>query len=261
MSSRLPHGLILLLLVLGVTGCFQGTSGTVDEERSPYLIAGRDWAAAHDYEKAMTKFHKALEVNPGSALAHFELGVLNEQHRKDFVSAIYHYQRALELRPNAYPADNARGRIASCKQELVKEESLAPVAQNMLRELDQLRKENAELRGQLAALRGERTPASSPPGPTATRLPDPVRGAAAIPTPPDRSRHARTHIVKAGETPYSISRAFNISVQQFMQANPGVEARSLSIGQRVNIPVPRTTVTSDGGTRWARSRGATPPSR
>ena len=113
MPLRWIHGLVLLTLLAALPGCFRRTGSQADEEKSPYLLAGRDWVAAHDYKRAMKSFQKALEVNPRSALAHYELGLVNEQHEKDFVSAIYHYQRALTLRPEAYPADNARVRIAT----------------------------------------------------------------------------------------------------------------------------------------------------
>jgi len=239
MRARLRYGLILFTVSLCWTGCFQNTGSLVDEEKSPYLIAGRDWVAAHDYDKAMKKFQKALEVNPRSALAHYELGLLNEQHLNDYVSAIYHYQRALQVRPNDYPADNARVRIASCKQELVKEESLAPVAQAMLRELEELRKENTHLRQELQNLRSASANRKSTPTQTSSPTPaPPAPTRVSRLSPPPARGTTRSHIVRAGETPFSISQSYRISLQAFLKANPSLQPRHMPVGKRVNIPSP-----------------------
>src|SRR5690554_5223634 len=46
------------------------------------------------------------------------------------------------------------------------------------------------------------------------------------------------YTVRSGDTFYSISREFNISVMALMEANPGVDPDSLRIGQRLCIPQP-----------------------
>src|SRR5438874_1342361 len=146
---------MFLMLCLGFTGCDPAGEGRVDEQKNPYFIAGKERAAERDYKGAIDAFEKALEANPRSAQAHFELGVLYEQHsdqkEEDYVAAMFHYQQAIKLRPNDYPADNARQRVAYCKRELVKAESLAPVAQNLMREREKLQEENHLLRRQLEA--------------------------------------------------------------------------------------------------------------
>src|SRR5262245_18928765 len=77
---------------------------------------------------------------------------------------MYHYNRVIKLRPNEYPADNARQRLAGCKQELVKSEALAPVYQTMQRDLDKLREENDVLRKRLEASNSTRSAAPVSPG-------------------------------------------------------------------------------------------------
>ena len=143
----------LLLICLGFCACNQGGEGQVDEQKNPYFIAGKERAAERDYKGAIDAFEKALEANSHSAQAHFELGVLYELHsdqkEEDYVSAMYHYNEAIKLRPNDHPADNARQRIAYCKRELVKGEALAPVAQNLMHDLERLKEENKLLRKQL----------------------------------------------------------------------------------------------------------------
>src|SRR5688500_10586360 len=139
--------LLIPLLCLGFSGCFPPTEGRIEESKNPYFLEGKARVSARDYKGAIEAFEKALEVNSQSALAHFELGVLYEQHSEqlesDYITAMYHYQQVLRLRPkDHYPHDNARMRIISCKQALVKAESLAPVYYAMERELHKLREEN-----------------------------------------------------------------------------------------------------------------------
>src|SRR5438874_11392550 len=103
---------MFLLLCLGLCGCDPAGEGRVDEQKNPYFIAGKERAAERDYKGAIDAFEKALEANSHSAQAHFELGVLYELHsdqkEEDYVSAMYHYNEAIKLRPNDHPADNAR---------------------------------------------------------------------------------------------------------------------------------------------------------
>src|SRR5688572_19760073 len=140
-------------------GCSPVRETKVDEQRNPYFIEGKERIGTRDYRGAIAAFEKALEVNPRSALAHFELGVLYEQHSEqqedDYVSALYHYNQVVRLRPHTYPADNARQRIASCKQELVRSQSMAPVYQQTIRELDRLKDENQQLRRQVELLQAQ----------------------------------------------------------------------------------------------------------
>jgi LysM repeat protein/ABC-type branched-subunit amino acid transport system substrate-binding protein len=46
----------------------------------------------------------------------------------------------------------------------------------------------------------------------------------------------RIHEVEKGQTMYAVSRLYNLSVYEIMQANPGI-SETLSLGQKLNIPV------------------------
>jgi len=152
-----PLAFALLLPLL--FGCSPVRETQVDEQRNPYFLEGKDRLGSRDYKGAIAAFEKALEVNPRSPMAHFELAVLYEQHsdqrEDDYVAALYHYNQAVRLRPNSYPADNARQRVASCKQELVRSQSIAPVYQQTIRELDRLKEENQQLRRQVETLNAQ----------------------------------------------------------------------------------------------------------
>jgi LysM repeat protein len=264
MLVRLSGGAILLLICFGLSGCFDPVEGPVDEQKNPYFQAGKERVSARDYKGAIEAFEKALEINPHSALAHFELGVLYEQHDEEenhFVVAMYHYKRTVDLRPNAYPADNARLRIAGCRQELVKSESLAPVYQTMQRDLDRLKEENLQLRRQLEAWQAQAAGRIFPPvnsasasnqissgaSPTRTavvsiRNDASINGSSATPPrdpaglPPVAGGATRLHTVKQGDTPSSIARQYRVKVEALLAANPALEPRRLRVGQSINIP-------------------------
>jgi len=68
-----------------------------------------------------------------------------------------------------------------------------------------------------------------------------------------------THQVKAGETFYSIARQHGISVDALTRSNPGVNPRTLKVGQRLKIDVPNPAATA--GSREESSRPAPAPAR
>jgi LysM repeat protein len=263
--SRFGSGL-LLLLGLVLSGCLPSAQSQLDEEREPHFLRGKSRASEMDYKGAIESFEKALEINPQSASAHFELGCLFEQKEvADPAAAIYHYDHYLKLRPNAGNGEIARQRIAACKQELARTVSLVPVTEKVQRELEQLTEENKRLTEQNKRLQEElekwrayasRLPASaSAPVVTSAATPTPTRPsppsgqpAAVEPVPANpggTSRPtaaapslSRTHTVRPGETPMMIARKYGLKVEALLAANPGVDARRLRVGQTLNVPAP-----------------------
>jgi tetratricopeptide (TPR) repeat protein len=255
MVSRLWRCAASFFLLLAC-GCDPRSEANVDEQKNPYFLAGKERVAAHDYEGAIEAFEKALEINPKSVLAHFEVAVLYEQHSEqkdsDYIAAMYHYQQVLRLRPNEYPADNARQRIAGCKQELVKGEALAPVAQSLIRENDRLKQENRTLQQQLESLRVETARVNPMPPPagfaartnssprsrtnsvTTIALRQPSPATATLPSPTSGS--AKSHTVRQGDTAYAIARQYKVSLGSLLAANPGVDPKHMRPGQILNIP-------------------------
>jgi tetratricopeptide (TPR) repeat protein len=244
----------ILLLCLGFCGCFPPTESKVEEGKNPYFLEGKARVSARDYRGAIEAFEKALEVNPQSALAHYELGVLYEQHSEqadsDYINAMFHYQQVLRLRPQGhYPHDNARLRIASCKQELVRAESLAPVYYAMERELHKLRDENQLLKKQLdtiqasrAAVSRESTAEPRPVQPVRTDLtvaqnqtPSPLPSTERV-TPLPSLSSARFHVVKEGETPSSIARLYRVRLDALLRANPSLNPKHMRAGQTLKLP-------------------------
>src|SRR5260370_35398011 len=110
-SAAFARGALWLLACLVLGGCFPSGSGPLDEEKEANFLAGKSRVSTLDYKGAAECFEKALDVNPHSASAHFELACLFDQKEMDPAAAIYHYEHFLNLRPKAGNADLARQRI------------------------------------------------------------------------------------------------------------------------------------------------------
>jgi tetratricopeptide (TPR) repeat protein len=247
-------GLLALAVCLGA--CIPDAN-PVDEQKDPHYQRGLKLVNSQDYKGAVEEFERALESNPHSAAAHFELGCLYDK-LGDNAAAIYHYDRHLKLRPNSDQAQVVNERIHGCKQDLANTEFSPHITQNLQREVDRLTAENAALRQQLAAWQRPAQAPADPPPPRAeaARLAahdqpataPPVRGAtpppprlnvagniqsvAAAPAP----SHPRVHIVKPRETVHSIALQYGLSVSTVLAANPRVDPRRLRIGQNLALP-------------------------
>src|SRR5882672_3683534 len=93
---RMPlRWVIALLLCLSMGGCLPSGRNPLDEQKEPHFLTGKSRVASMDYKGAVEAFEKALEVNPRSASAHFELGLLYEKNEMDYAAAIYHFDRFL----------------------------------------------------------------------------------------------------------------------------------------------------------------------
>jgi LysM repeat protein len=46
----------------------------------------------------------------------------------------------------------------------------------------------------------------------------------------------RTHVLKAGETLYAVSRMYEITVEEILQMNPGIDIHDLPVGQEILLP-------------------------
>jgi LysM repeat protein len=222
----------LVALALGLSGCIPGDSHA-DEEKDPHYQSGINLVNSQDFKGAVEEFEKALETNPRSAAAHFQLGWLYDNKINDSAAAIYHYQRHLQLIPNSDRTRSVQERIHLCKQELANAEFPLPNSQNLQREVDRLMADNIALKKQLAALQH--------PAPARTDLlqPDvgPIRLAvttSVVESP--AAAHPRVHIVKERETIRSIAAQYSVKASAILAANPRVDPRRLRIGQSLNLP-------------------------
>lgn len=238
---------LLLAAVCGalLCGCDPSQQGQLDEQKEPHFLEGRSRANAMDYRGAIESFAEALEVNPRSASAHFELGCLYDQKDPDAAAAIYHYERYLKLRPDAVNEETIRQRIQGLKQMLA--ETVAALPPSALqRELERLMVENRKLREEVTSLQASHAALTNVPvtQPVRTHPQSPTGGGRQILAgynPPPRQVpltpvSARQHTVRPGESFASIARRYGVKLEALQAANPRANPKRLQIGQTVNLP-------------------------
>jgi LysM repeat protein len=252
---------------MALTGCFPVSDSQSDDSKEPNFMHGKSLVTQMDFQGAGEAFEKALEVNPRSAPAHFELAWLCEEKLGDPAAAIYHYNQYLKCSSTQEKADVVKQHISSCKLELARNVSaisgLAPAQQ---REFDRVIAENKNLQEQVADLQSQisqlRTlPAPAHPAPAAANL----TASAAIQPPapkivpqppvatqsggepvfaashlmdhnPSSSAGGRTYIIKAGDTLAGIARKYRVSLNQLTSANPQARPTHLVVGQTLIVP-------------------------
>jgi LysM repeat protein len=231
---------VLSVLMFCTGGCFQAENH-LDEEKDPHFQRGRNLASGQDFKDAALEFEKALENNPRSAAAHFELGWLYDTKLTNYAAAIYHYERHVELQPDSERAALVKERIRGCKQELANSEFPLPHSQDFQREVDRLNAENTQLKQQLEAFKNKiASGAAVAPIPVApvryAETPAPVRPEPVRQTQPSTPAHSHMHIVQAHETITSIAAQHGVKPSAVLAANPGTDPRHLRIGQSLNLP-------------------------
>jgi tetratricopeptide (TPR) repeat protein len=248
--------LLMPMLCLVLAGCRPGSAVQSDEQKDPYFLSGKNRLQERDYSGAINMFEKALDVNPRSASAHFELGVLYDQQVNDYPAALYHYQRAITINSNFVSAELARQRIQGCKRELAKSVINLPTTEALQKEVDTLRSENRDLKqlvnlwqsyyaGKGVTLSNLIQPPTNP-APRATQTILTARHE--FPTNPPRTNFvarpvpsagsSRLYTIVSGDTPVSIARKYNVRLSALQSANPQMDARRLRPGQTLVIPSP-----------------------
>ncbi len=246
------RALLALVCGLALCGCNPPGQNASDEEKEPQFLIGRSRVNAMNFAGAIEAFEQALEKNPQSGAAHFELGWLYAEKEADSAAAIYHYQKYLKLRPTAANSETIKEHIFRLKQELAKGVLPVPASNEMQKQLEQLVDDNRKLNEELDRLKSSAAmhpPASSrplvsqqPPRPAPPVQSAQPRIAPSIPR-QDGSRQAvptvatrRQHRVQAGDTPSSIARRYDVKLESLLTANPSLNPRRLQVGQNLAIP-------------------------
>lgn len=241
-------------------GCTEPAESRSDEQKDPNFLAGKRRAEALDYVGAAEAFESAIESNPHSASAHYELAVICYENTHNWAAAVYHFEKYLKLDPKSHRADSVRSLITASKQELVKEMPLTGLDEKMVANLRKLTAENNELKQQVEqskvqiALLTQRT---APPTGTPTNaemrtatgtVQQGVTARPAVSATTDRPLQAspgreyaaastsKVYVVKSGDTAAAIARTQGVALSSLLSANPGIEPRRMKPGQALNIP-------------------------
>ena len=268
MRLRVPKTLVFLLLTVFI-GALSGCSGAANreerEDRDPQIRKARERRAAHDFDGAIDLYLRALDRKPDLARAHLELGLVYDQEKNDDLRALYHYQRYLEMRPDAEKRDLVQKLIQHARISFAA--SLPDRPAEAVREIEMLRREVKTLRALLAEQGGTaavervaatparvpsaapaapvtaRAPAAAPPA--ATPTPAPTAAPSASPTAPVAAVAAtgasETYVVRAGDTLSRIAtRVYNDASKWDVIYNANRKTMpttgSLKIGQTLVIP-------------------------
>jgi len=234
-------------------------------------MEGENLRQTAQYVAAREAYYKAIEVNPANYYAHQELGDLYYQHFNDPGTALYHYRRYLEigqrLNGPSFTDPTAETCIQGSKFKLAEGVVAQLARQRSTVEVDQLKRDNDSLRQQLAEaqrqlqLRALEARNAQGPGlitnpPTTTPLSNGVRTnglalrltnhpVARIPSgsTQESSRQqfplvpeVRTYVIRSHDTPAQIARENGVKLPALMEANPGLDARRLKVGQTIRIP-------------------------
>lgn len=121
--------LMIFFAVFALAGC-SGSGGAASVERrernSSLYRAAISAEQSGDLDQAVELYSKLLYEDPKAVSAHFQLALLLQDHKRDYLGAIHHYRTYLRLRPESDKSGNGEAdretlivqRIARAKAQL-----------------------------------------------------------------------------------------------------------------------------------------------
>jgi LysM repeat protein len=158
---RLLTVLVLVLSLCGV-GCGERDRAPLPAEtEDPYYAQGKQLQKQGRNAEALNCFLKVIDRRGDSPApdSHLEVGLICLHHTKDPLAAIYHFRRYLKVHPNSKQAPYVLGQVEAAKREFLVTIPGRPLEDQSARmaledEVRKLRRENDELRAELAVSRG-----------------------------------------------------------------------------------------------------------
>ncbi len=271
-TVNLSSGLLLLLFL--AAGCERGDRLTLSAETDdPQYRRGQQLLKQGHNQDALGAFLKVIEKRGDDAPeSHLEAGLLYQQYFKDPITAIYHFNRYIELQPNSRQADLVRQRKDAALREFARSLPAQPLESQAARlelmsRIDELQKENLQLKDEIATSRQGGAGSAGPRGGAAAadatstqatkRAPlfNPAAtgpaGAVARPAPTGRpaattaanspATPGRRHVVAQGDTLYKIAQRYYGSGSKWpeiLEANRDVLKNENAVRPGMELRIP-----------------------
>ena len=139
----------MLILMSGCTRTVQELDET--ELRDPLVRRAHAKAREGDKEAALNCLSMAIKKTPRLAKAHLDIALLYDDYKKDYIRAIYHYQRYLELRPQTEKREMIEGRVHAARISFA--ESISDELSGINEKYQALQQENIRLKKTVRRLR------------------------------------------------------------------------------------------------------------
>lgn len=240
---RKLYYLPLCVAVLALTGCKdEGLSADEKEERDPLVKTGVAYMDQSQWDAAERAFKEALDNDPLMAKPHLDLALIYQQYKVDYIHAIYHYDRYLELRPESEKAaliKEQRDKVQRALAVQLMQET--PEGRKVIAEIQRLQKENTALKKELAASNQTTQPDRTRTAPSTTEA---QPAATTTHKPAAKTQPAAKHqiyTVVSGDTLTKIATKFygdSESWEPIYEANKDSMSSpsSLRVGQTLVIP-------------------------